>query len=317
MNRPKVPTCLIWGASRWYAALRTRTGLATATLAGDVVTSTSGSTARSSRLRSRPRANTLTRSVAAAGAPASAWRIQSRVRARSSDWPNRSSVACASRSMCRSRPCTPPSRTCIELKCPKLVSSGWRRSSALAGRPLSSQRKRSMDRSSHGRTRSLQRRAFRCANRMCDPPTLFHAAGPSVSPLTPATRAQLQIHFCVLLWGFTAILGKAITLAALPLVLWRMLLVVAALALIPQVWRGLRGIPPRLALAYAGIGVLVALHWLTFYGAIKLANASVGATCIALATPMTALVEPWLARRRFSMRELLLGVAVLPGVVLV
>lgn len=138
-----------------------------------------------------------------------------------------------------------------------------------------------------------------------------------MSTLTPATRAQLQIHFCVLLWGFTAILGKAITLAALPLVLWRMLLVVVALALVPQVWRGLRGIPPRLALAYAGIGVLVALHWLTFYGAIKLANASVGATCIALATPMTALVEPWLARTRFSMRELLLGVAVLPGVVLV
>ena len=138
-----------------------------------------------------------------------------------------------------------------------------------------------------------------------------------MSTLTPATRAQLQIHFCVLLWGFTAILGKAITLAALPLVLWRMLLVVAALALVPKVWRGLQGIPPRLALAYAGIGVLVALHWLTFYGAIKLANASVGATCIALATPMTALVEPWLARRRFSMRELLLGVAVLPGVVLV
>ena len=138
-----------------------------------------------------------------------------------------------------------------------------------------------------------------------------------MSPLTSATRAQLQIHFCVLLWGFTAILGKMITLAALPLVLWRMLLVVAALALLPPVWRGLRGMSPRLALAYCGIGVLVALHWLTFYGAIKLANASVGATCIALATPMTALVEPWLARTRFSMRELLLGVAVLPGVALV
>ena len=152
---------------------------------------------------------------------------------------------------------------------------------------------------------------------MRDPPNFFHAALRSMNSLTPATRAQLQIHFCVLLWGFTAILGKAITLAALPLVLWRMALVVGALALIPKVWRGLRGIPPRLALAYAGIGVLVALHWLTFYGAIKLANASVGATCIALATPMTALVEPWLTRRRFSLRELLLGVAVLPGVVLV
>ena len=50
----------------------------------------------------------------------------------------------------------------------------------------------------------------------------------------PETRkAFLQIHFCVLLWGFTAILGKLITLPALPLVWWRMLIVVAALALVP------------------------------------------------------------------------------------
>ena len=138
-----------------------------------------------------------------------------------------------------------------------------------------------------------------------------------MSALSPAAKAQLQIHFCVLLWGFTAILGKLISLTALPLVWWRMLLVVAALALLPRTWRGIRAIRPRLALAYAGIGVLVALHWLTFYGAIKLSNASVGATCIALATPFTALIEPKLARRPFSIRELALGIAVLPGVALV
>jgi drug/metabolite transporter (DMT)-like permease len=134
----------------------------------------------------------------------------------------------------------------------------------------------------------------------------------------PETRkAFLQIHFCVLLWGFTAILGKLITLPALPLVWWRMLIVVVALALVPRVWRGVRAMPWRLMFAYAGIGVLVSLHWLTFYGAIKLSNASVGATCIALATVFTALIEPWLARRRFSKRELALGIAVLPGVALV
>ncbi len=145
----------------------------------------------------------------------------------------------------------------------------------------------------------------------------FHSRNVLVPPLSPTAKAQLQIHSCVVLWGFTAILGKLITLDSLPLVWWRMLLVVAALALVPRAWRGLRAMPPRLMLAYAGIGVLVALHWLTFYASIKLANASVGATCIALGTPFTALMEPWLARRRFSMRELLLGIAVLPGVALV
>ena len=135
--------------------------------------------------------------------------------------------------------------------------------------------------------------------------------------MTPHTKALWQIHLCVLLWGFTAILGKLITLPALPLVWWRMALVVLALLLVPRVWRGLHGLPPKLLLAYAGVGVLVALHWLTFYGAIKLANASVAATCMALATVFTALIEPLVARRRFSRGELLLGVAVLPGVALV
>ncbi len=130
-------------------------------------------------------------------------------------------------------------------------------------------------------------------------------------------KALLQIHFCVLLWGVTAILGKLISLPALPLVWWRMLFVVAALMLLPRVWRGLRALSPRLLLAYAGVGALVALHWLTFYGAIKLANASVAATCIALAPAFTSIVEPWVARRPFQWRELLFGLAVLPGVALV
>jgi len=136
-------------------------------------------------------------------------------------------------------------------------------------------------------------------------------------PMTAARKAQWQIHFCVMLWGFTAILGKLITLAALPLVWWRMLLVTVVLAAVPRVWRGLASMPPRLIGAYAGIGVLVALHWLTFYGAIKLANASVAATCMALATVFTAMIEPHLTGSRFSKRELLLGIAVLPGVALV
>ena len=135
--------------------------------------------------------------------------------------------------------------------------------------------------------------------------------------MRPATRAQLQIHFCVLLWGFTAILGKLISLPALPLVWWRMLIVVAVLAALPKVWRGVRAMPARTRWAYAGIGALVALHWLTFYGAIKLSNASVAATCIAFATPMTALVEPLLTRQRFQPRDLLLGVVSLPGIWLV
>ncbi len=136
-------------------------------------------------------------------------------------------------------------------------------------------------------------------------------------PNADTRTALLQIHFCVLLWGVTAILGKLITLPALPLVWWRMLLVVAMLALLPRVWSGLSALNLRLTLGYCGVGALVALHWLTFYGAVKLANASVAATCIALAPVFTAIVEPWIARRPFQLRELAFGLAVLPGVALV
>ena len=129
--------------------------------------------------------------------------------------------------------------------------------------------------------------------------------------------AHWQIHACVFLWGFTAILGKLISLPALALVWWRMLLVTVALLLAPRVWRGLRGMAPRLRLAYAGVGVVVALHWLTFYGSIKLANASVAVTCIALAPVFLALVEPRIAGRPIVWRELWLGLAVVPGVAMV
>jgi drug/metabolite transporter (DMT)-like permease len=135
--------------------------------------------------------------------------------------------------------------------------------------------------------------------------------------MSPTFKAQSQIHFCVLLWGFTAILGKLITLPALALVWWRMLLVACALGLVPRVWRGLFALSPRLLGIYTAIGAVVSVHWLTFYGAIKLANASVAATCIALGPVFLALVEPFIARRRFDARELLLGVAVVPGVALV
>lgn len=135
--------------------------------------------------------------------------------------------------------------------------------------------------------------------------------------MPPDRKALLQIHLCVVIWGFTAILGKLISLPAFALVWWRMFLVVAALALIPAFWRGVRRMSPRTVAIFAGIGVVVALHWVTFYASIKLANASVAATCMGVAPIMMSVVEPWITRKRFDPRELLIGVAAIPGVMLV
>ncbi len=129
-------------------------------------------------------------------------------------------------------------------------------------------------------------------------------------------RAFWHIQLCVLLWGFTAILGKLITLPAQALVVWRMAIVAVLLAMLPQVWQGLRSMPPKRLLTYAGIGCIVALHWLTFYGAIKLANASVAVSCLALGSVFAAVLEPILTNKKHDKSELLLGIAVLPGVYL-
>src|SRR4051812_23197265 len=96
-----------------------------------------------------------------------------------------------------------------------------------------------------------------------------------------------------------------------------MLLVGAALACVPRVWRVLSKLAARELLVFAGIGAVVALHWLAFYGSVKLANASVAATTMALAPAVTALIEPALTGARFERHNLLLGIGVIPGVALV
>ena len=135
--------------------------------------------------------------------------------------------------------------------------------------------------------------------------------------MAPANKALVQIHLCVVIWGFTAILGKLITLPAFALVWWRMLIVVGALVLLPAFWRGVRSLDARTIATFAGIGVVVAVHWVTFYGAIKLANASVAATCMGVAPILVSVVEPFVTGRRFDWRELAIGVAAVPGVALV
>jgi drug/metabolite transporter (DMT)-like permease len=125
------------------------------------------------------------------------------------------------------------------------------------------------------------------------------------------------MHGCVVLWGCTGILGKAISLPASILVCWRTWIVTGAVLLLPRARRGLVALPGRLWLAYAAIGVVLALHWITFYASIKLANASVGASCMGLAPIFLSLLAPVLSPLRFDVRELAAAIFAVPGVALV
>ena len=134
--------------------------------------------------------------------------------------------------------------------------------------------------------------------------------------MTDKLRAYLNLHFCVFLWGFTAILGKLISLQALPLVWWRVLLCSATLWLVlPKAQ--LRGLTRRSFWQMLGVGAMVGVHWLFFYGAIKLSNASIAVTTMATTSFFAALTEPLLLRQRIKWFELALGILILPGMALV
>ena len=133
----------------------------------------------------------------------------------------------------------------------------------------------------------------------------------------PAERSAFwQLQFCVFLWGFTAILGRLIELPATALVIWRMALATALLAVLPRVWRGLRGLDRRTLRRHAVAGCVIGLHWLAFYGSIKLSNASVAVACLALGSVFAAILEPMVTGRPHDRSELVLGLLAIPGVLL-
>ncbi len=130
----------------------------------------------------------------------------------------------------------------------------------------------------------------------------------------PAAHAQL--HVIVLLWGATAILGRQISISALPLVWYRLVLSIPALALLVHI----RGIPLRVswaaAMRYAIAGALIGVHWLCFYGAIKQAGVATAVLTLSTMTFFTAVFEPLVFRRRVAIDELVIGAVVVGGVVL-
>lgn len=130
-------------------------------------------------------------------------------------------------------------------------------------------------------------------------------------------RAYAELHLAVFLWGFTAILGDLISLNAVTLVWWRVLLTSISLLALVRAGRIVADMGRRQVLIFAGLGCIVALHWVTFYGAIKLANASVGLICLATTALFSSILEPLIVKRKFLWYELALGLFILPGIWLI
>lgn len=130
-------------------------------------------------------------------------------------------------------------------------------------------------------------------------------------------KAYIELHIAVFLFGFTAILGDLISLSAPVLVWWRMLITSISLLFLLGFGRRLMKLPTKRLLQFMGIGCLVALHWICFFGAVKYSNASITLVCMATTSFMTSLLEPLFTRQKIVGYELLLGLMIVPGMALV
>jgi drug/metabolite transporter (DMT)-like permease len=130
-------------------------------------------------------------------------------------------------------------------------------------------------------------------------------------------QALLRLHTAIFLAGFTAILGKLISLGTISLVWWRLFITVIFLAF----W--LRGklreanYPVILKWQVMGVGALVGLHWLSFFGSVKWANVSIALVCFSSSGFFSALLEPMILKRRISWFELMLGILSMAGIYII
>jgi len=129
--------------------------------------------------------------------------------------------------------------------------------------------------------------------------------------------SYLQLHLAVLLYGLTAILGDLISISAISLVWWRVLITSFSLLFFVQFGKRIIALPPKTILTLAMIGVLVALHWISFYGSIKLANASVALAAMATTSLYTSIIEPLITGKKFQWLELCLGLLIIPPMLMI
>ena len=130
-------------------------------------------------------------------------------------------------------------------------------------------------------------------------------------------RSYIELHIAVLLFGLTAVLGDLIMLPAAILVWWRVLITTFSLLFFIRFGRDLLTLKRSLALPLIGIGCLVAIHWITFYGSIKLSNASVTLIAMATTSVFTSLLEPWIMKRKIDKLEIFMGILIIPGMIIV
>ena len=126
-------------------------------------------------------------------------------------------------------------------------------------------------------------------------------------------KDYLHLHLIVFIWGFTAILGTLISIDAIPLVWYRMFLASVFIAVYFLIQNKSFRIDRKSLFKFIFTGILIALHWITFFHAIKVSNVSVALVTMSIGAFFTSLIEPILFRRQVRLVEIVLGAIVVVG----
>ena len=127
----------------------------------------------------------------------------------------------------------------------------------------------------------------------------------------------VQLHVAVFLYGLTAILGDLISIPSASLVWWRVAITSFSLIFLIRFGADLLKIPTKLILKMLGVGIIVGIHWVAFYGSIKYANASIALIALSTTTLFTSFLEPLIFRRKPDPIQILFGLLIIPGIYLI
>lgn len=130
-------------------------------------------------------------------------------------------------------------------------------------------------------------------------------------------EAFIKLHVSVLIAGATGIFGRLISLNEGLLVWYRMLFATVMFFLLLWMLGKLKRVSFRDVCKIGSVGMLLAIHWLFFYGSIKASNVSIGVVCLSLMSFFTALFEPLINRHRISLGEIACSLIGVLGIILI
>ncbi|MCB0400633.1 MAG: DMT family transporter [Flavobacteriales bacterium] len=126
-------------------------------------------------------------------------------------------------------------------------------------------------------------------------------------------KYHIWLHITVLIFGLTGILGKLITLDSYLLVWYRLGIALIALGIYFSITKFSLAITKKQLIRVLGVGITIAIHWVTFFEAIKQSNVSVALVCFSSSTLFTSLLEPIYFKRRIKLYEVIFGVIIIIG----